>query len=257
MEANSEAIIRLAWARQLSLADDALEDSGHLIMVERDDVLSFIRVCGAEVLAGPAGLLQRIDDDHRPPNAFDQGHEQQGAHQLDRLTDPHLLFGLLSDEQRRTARLLGCAELFYTDQYCDHPRLDGAAINSDPEAAAAVQRCCPPDDVTETELDHPSQRYVLYDDSDEPVALAMAQDWMQVIAPLSVLVGLPFRGRGWGRLVAAAAVNDLLDAGQIPGWRTRSQNRASMAVAHRLGFERKGSQTTVLLNFMNDNSTRQ
>ncbi|HEY9292668.1 MAG TPA: GNAT family N-acetyltransferase [Microlunatus sp.] len=243
MEANTEAIIRLAWARQLSLADDALEDPERLIMVERDDLLSFIRVCGAAVLAGPAELLERVDHDHRAVD--DHG----------RLCDPHLLYGLLSDDQRRTARLLGSAELSYTDQYCDEPGLDGAAINDDPEAAEVVQRCCPPDDVTETRLNDPTQRYVLYDDSDQPVALAMAQDWMQVIAPLSVLVALPFRGRGFGRLVASAAVNDLLDAGQIPGWRTRSENRASMAVARRLGFDPAGSQTTVLLNSAHGNST--
>ena len=48
-------------------------------------------------------------------------------------------------------------------------------------------------------------------------------------------------------MAAAIATNDALDVGLVPQWRARTENRASRAIAARLGYVEVGSQTTVLL----------
>jgi hypothetical protein len=231
MESNTAAIIRLAWSRRLGLADDALEAPEELIKVERDDRLSYLRLFRAAVLTGPANALDAAPDDDR-----------------ERLADGRALLTLLSAEQTRTARLAGAAGLAYTDGYCRDVDTDGAVISDDRAAAAEVERTCPPDDIVEARLHEMPHQYVLYDFRESPVAVAAARDWQQVIARLSVLVGLPYRRQGHGRLVAAAAVNDLLDAGLIPEWRARLDHPASNGLAGQLGFEPVGSQTTVVFD---------
>jgi len=56
-----------------------------------------------------------------------------------------------------------------------------------------------------------------------------------------------FRRRGFGLIAAALAVNEALDHGLVPQWRSRVENSASRSTAARLGFVEVGSQTTVLL----------
>jgi predicted GNAT family acetyltransferase len=55
------------------------------------------------------------------------------------------------------------------------------------------------------------------------------------------------RRAGLGTTAAALALNDALDAGLVPQWRTRVDNVASRRMARRLGFVEVGAQTTVTL----------
>lgn len=237
MEANTAAIIRLAWSRQLGLPDGALEAPEKLIKVVRDDLLMYLRLFDAAVLIGPAYALAA---------APDQDHQ--------RLADGRTLLTLLSGEQARTARLVGSARLAYADDYCDEIDTEDALISDDDSAAAQVERDCPPDDVLEARLDGSGRQYVLHGSGEQPVAVAAVADWQQVIGRMSVLVGRRHRRQGNGRLVAAAAMSDLLDAGLIPEWRARADHRASIGLADQLGFEAVGSQTTVLFDPTADTS---
>jgi hypothetical protein len=232
LEDNTEAIIRLAWARLLSLEDTALEQGGEVIRAELDDVLMYVRLFDAAVLAGPAELTASILDRTDPTD-------------LDRLTNGRELMTRLDADRQRSARLAGSVELAYTDSYADEPDLDDWLITDDRAATVQVERLSPPDDIVETRLDDLPHHYVLCDRSEQPIAVAGAGDWQQVISTLTVLVGLPYRRQGHGRRIAAAAGNDLIDSGLIPEFRTSPDHPAARALARRLGYRPVGSATRV------------
>lgn len=239
MDANTEAIIRLAWARMLDLSDDALLPAGLSSLGEIDrpvariervndrSAISLVRLLGHSVLSGPEWALAAA-------RTFDD----------DALT-PHRLLTLAVDHG---PRLLGEAALAYTDRYVDHPDLEGARVTDDPQAVADLLARCPADDAGEAGVEQLTDRWVLLDSADLPVALAGFQVWGDIIAHLGVITALDDRRRGYGGLAAALATNEALDAGLIPQWRARIDNRSSLALAAVLGFERVGSQTTVLVN---------
>jgi hypothetical protein len=58
VETNTEAIVRLAWARVLGLPDAALSrPAGGLITRPSDEVIMFVRLWEHEVLVGPSWFL--------------------------------------------------------------------------------------------------------------------------------------------------------------------------------------------------------
>jgi hypothetical protein len=144
-------------------------------------------------------------------------------------------------------RLLGQACLAFTDAYVPGDELGVAVVTDDPAAVVDLEKACPPDDVTEVGLAEMGRALVTLDELDRPTAGAGYQEWEQIIAHLGVLTPPPFRRQGFGLLASAIATNDALDAGLIPQWRARVENRASRAIAARLGFVEIGSQTTVVL----------
>ena len=61
MEGNTEAIVRLAWARVLGLPDDDLtEPAVGLITRASDELIMFVRLWQHEVLVGPTGVLGHV-----------------------------------------------------------------------------------------------------------------------------------------------------------------------------------------------------
>ncbi|MGO1973904.1 MAG: GNAT family N-acetyltransferase [Propionibacteriaceae bacterium] len=234
MDENTEAIIRLAWARLLHLEDAALMDRGdavpaRTVRVDPDaETVSFVRVFEHGVLTGPQWAVGRAAD-----------------LSADELASHRSLLQLTADHG---SRLLGEATLAYADAYVQHPDLDAAVVTDDVAAVTDLEAACPPDDVSEVDLAEMAQRWVLLDEADTPLAGAGYAVWTQILAHLGVLTAHPLRRRGNGTLVAALATNEALDSGLIPQWRARFDNDASRRVADRLGYRQVGSQTTVFID---------
>ena len=228
MEANTEAIVRLAWARVLGLPDAALsKPAAGLITRPSDEVIMFLRLWQHEVLVGPSGFL-----DHVSGRASDE------------LVDGSRLLALSG---RWGGRLLGQATLAFRDEYLVLDERVAVSVTDDPAAVLDLEKACPPDDVAEVGLADMSRALVTLDELDQPTAGAGYAEWEQIIAHLGVLTPPAFRRRGFGQVAAALATNDALDLGLVPQWRARIENRASRSTAARLGFVEVGSQTTVVL----------
>lgn len=227
MEANTEAIVRLAWARVLGLPDDALTARVDArITCPSDQLIMFVRLWRHEVLVGPLEFLDRV-----------------GGHGGDELADGSRLLALSS---RWGGRLLGQATLAFRDGYVAHEELETVSVTDDPAAVLDLEKTCPPDDVAEVGLAAMSRALVTLDELDQPTAGAGYAEWEQIIAHLGVLTPPAFRRRGFGLLAAALATNEALDRGLVPQWRTRIENCASRSIAARLGYVEVGSQTTVV-----------
>jgi predicted GNAT family acetyltransferase len=92
-----------------------------------------------------------------------------------------------------------------------------------------------------------SRVLVTLDDRDQPTAGAGYDEWQGILGHLGVLTPPEQRRSGRGTTAAALALNDALDAGLVPQWRTRVENVAARRVARRLGFVEVGAQTSVAL----------
>jgi hypothetical protein len=228
VEGNTEAIVRLAWARVLGLPDDALiEPAGGLITHASDEMIMFVRLWQHEVLVGPTGVLDHV-------------RASGGAELVDESQ-------LLALSRRWGGRLLGRATLAFRDEYVALEELESVSVTDDPVAVVDLEKACPPDDVAEVGLAEMSRALVTLNELDQPTAGAGYAEWEHIIAHLGVLTPPPFRRRGFGVRSAALATNEALDYGLIPQWRSRIENTASRRTAARLGFVEVGSQTTVLL----------
>lgn len=228
LEENSLAIVRLGWSRHLGLDDSTLAEAvdGPALRVERNTVISWIELAGARVLVGPDWFLA-------------------GGH-----PDPVDAAEVLRRAVTRgasAARLLGSAVIACTDRYLDLPGLESVAVSDEPEALAAIQRQCPPDDVAESGLSAMDPVLVVLDDDDTPLAAAGYEPWEGFIAQLGALTPPARRRGGAGRTAAALATHDALDSGLVPQWRSRRDNVASQALGRSLGYQPIGEQTTLLL----------
>jgi hypothetical protein len=229
VETNTESIIRLAWARTLGLADDALMGPADERLVRADDsMIMFVALWDHRVLIAPPWLLDRATD----------------------LTNAELADGstLLALSTERGGRLLGEAVLGFTDTYVSHSRLETVVVTNEDQAVRDVERSSPPDDVTEVGLSLMSEHFVTLDEHDQMTAAAGYGESQGILAPVGVLVPPPLRRAGHATLAAAIATNDALDAGLVPQWRSRRGHRASLALARRLGYREIGAQTTVLFS---------
>ncbi len=228
VDPNTEAIIRLAWSRILGLPDSALQSPSDDVLTRSDDtVLSYVRLWDHRVLTGPdwaRDLVPTLVEDDTDAAAV-----------------------LLAAAAERGGRLLGAATLAFTDDYVPGPHLETAVVTDDPAAVRDLEASCPPDDVTEVGLAGMPRALVTLDELDRPTAGAGYEEWQGIVAHLGVLTPPPFRRQGLGLVAAGIAVNDALDAGLVPQWRARTENRASRRTAARLGFVEIGTQTTVLL----------
>ncbi|MFF0288687.1 GNAT family N-acetyltransferase [Streptomyces sp. NPDC005262] len=144
--------------------------------------------------------------------------------------------------------VLGPVSLFYLDPADFLPAHRGAAVEEvmcgDGELASLLTRAGE-EDADENGLgDITSPAFVLRE-GDDVVAAAGYRAWPRSVAHLSVLVAPDRRGRGLARVVASAAVTQVLDAGLLPQWRARPQ--PSRRVAQALGFQELGSQLSVRL----------
>jgi hypothetical protein len=224
VDANTEAIVRLCFARQLGLADDALTDDGR-VPVLRDDLLMVLRLWRTLVVIAPAGLQRTLAD-------LDEAS----------LADPSALLRLSG-----SGRLVGAAELSVVAELDHHPELERLEVDPDPGAATALERACPPDDVTEVGLAQMAAVFVHHSADGAPAAGSGYALWAGLVANLGVLVAPSCRRRGMARVLAGIAANDALDAGLVPLWRSRVGNVASGRLGAALGAYPVGSQVTVAL----------
>ncbi len=228
MDANTEAIIRLAWSRVLGLPDDALTEPADEVVTRPDEArVSYVRLWDHRVLIGPPWALTLA-----PALAED---------------DSGVVGALLTASAGHGGRLLGQAALSFADTYVPGAHLETVVVTDDPAAVADLEASCPPDDVTEVGLAAMGRALVTLDELDRPTAGAGYQEWQGIVGHLGVLTPPAFRRQGFGQVAAAIATNDALDEGLVPQWRARTENHASRAMAARLGYVEVGSQTTVLL----------
>lgn len=230
VETNTDAIVRLGWARFLGLPDDALEPGDGqepILWVESTDTVMVLRLWQRHVLVGPEWLRQRTF----------------GVHPL-QLEDESVLLRCC---EGHPARLVGQAVLAFTDRYAALEGLEDLPVADEPERVAALERACPPDDVTEVGLAGLGRVFVTLDDRDQPTAGAGYAEWQGILGRLGVLTPPEQRRSGRGTAAAALALNDALDAGLVPQWRTRVDNVAARRMARRLGLVEVGAQTTVVL----------
>ena len=233
MQAGTEQTIRKAWSRLLGVAE--LDGGARVLRVDESaGTLTFVRILGQAVLNGPSWALERAG------NLVDE--------ELARLP---VLMRLATDHG---ARPLGAAELSYTDARVEHADL---VTTRDEAALAALEDACSPEDVDEVGLGGMPHRWVLLDgaggavageDGPAPLAGSGYVVWAEALAHMGVLTSPQARGRGYGVLAAAVGTNAALDAGLVPQWRARWDNEPSKRIAHVLGYELVGSQTTCFID---------
>ncbi|MFF9561790.1 GNAT family N-acetyltransferase [Leifsonia sp. NPDC014704] len=86
-------------------------------------------------------------------------------------------------------------------------------------------------------------------DNGRLVAAAGLSVWMKEPSDIGVLTLSGARGRGYGRRVAAAAVNEAIALAGIARWRSLASNAASRSLARSLGFEDRGENIGIRLSF--------
>ncbi len=228
METNTESIIRLAWARTLGLADDALLQPPEQRVIRVDEsMIMFVALWEHRILIAPAWFLDVASE---LANSV--------------LADASELLALTSG---RGARILGEATLGFTDGYVSHPELERVLVANEAQAVAELEQSRPPDDVAEVGLSLMSAHFVTVDEQDRATAAAGYAESQGILANVGILVPPALRRAGHGTLAAAIATNDALDAGLVPQWRGRRGHRGSLALSRRLGYREIGAQTTVLL----------
>ena len=229
VETNTGAIVRLGWARALGLSDDAL-DAGEgrpVVRVPARDRVMVLRLWDRHVLVGPDWFQQRT----------------QGVHPRQLEDGPVLLRCC----EGHGARLVGQTVLAFTDRYVELDGLEDVPVADEPAAVAALERACPPDDVTEVGLAGLGRVFVTLDDRDQPTAGAGYAERQGILGHLAVLTPPEQRRAGHGTVAAALALNDALDAGLVPQWGARADNVAARRMSRRLGLVEVGVQTTVAL----------
>ncbi|GAB3295764.1 hypothetical protein EK0264_14500 [Epidermidibacterium keratini] len=199
MDPNTEAIIRMAWARTLAVPDDSFSGAAERLDVPSDDATQVLAVLLGDqcVLSAPTWAIDEAASYSDEALVSTQG--------LLRLTRDHA-----------PSRVRSC-RLMYADEYVEDPALESAIVTDDPAALDDLLRRCAPDDVGQTDLRSRSHLFVLLEDeTDRPLAAAAYDDEGGMLADLSVIEAIDARGSGVGALVGAIATNDALDEGLIP-----------------------------------------
>jgi ribosomal protein S18 acetylase RimI-like enzyme len=235
VEANTEAIVRLAWSRLLGLPDDTLDPAANPVRTVRSVASGqavVLRLWTTWAVLGP-----------------DWFHERTAEVDPSDLVDPSTL---LRSCDGHPARLVGHAVLGFTDRYAEPPvpgsvALRDVPVDDAPTAAAALERACPPDDVAEVGLAEMSRSFVTLDDRDQPTSGAGYDEWQGLLGHLGVLTPPELRRIGWGTVAAALALNDALDVGLVAQCRVRTDNTAARRLARTLGFVEVGEQSRVTL----------
>ncbi|GAB3247461.1 GNAT family N-acetyltransferase [Arthrobacter pigmenti] len=233
LEPTTIAIIELAWARLLGLADDAFPNARkdgleRITRVDEDArTVTFVKLFDVGVLVGPQWAIDaaaNIDDESlaRHSTMLDLTHDHDGHG-------------------------LGAAALYYSDVLLEIDPSEVAAVSRNPGHCAEVEGQCPPDDVNEVGLTSFDEQFALVTDSGQAIAGAGYNIWEGILAHLGSLVTPELRRQGLATYVTAVAVEEAMASGLVPQWRARLDNDASRATAAKLGFEQAGTQTTVLL----------
>jgi hypothetical protein len=232
MDRHTKAIVGLAWARELGLADDAFQrDRSQRVTRVDGSMVMYLSLWQYRILIGPAEVLaaaRRLGDDQ--------------------LSSGPALLALSGHSPAGHGRLMGEAVLGFTDSYVQDGQLEQATVTDDPEAVNDLEKSCPPDDVAEVNLSAMAWSCATLDELDQIRSGAGFDEWQGILAQMGVLTPPARRREGHGLMAAGIATNEALDRGLVPQWRARTGNRGSRRIAQRLGYARAGRQVTVLLD---------
>jgi GNAT superfamily N-acetyltransferase len=119
--------------------------------------------------------------------------------------------------------------------------LDVTIVEVARRALATWLDTLPPEDVAESSVNG-MDRVLVADVAGQHVAAAGHRTWPEGVAHVGLLVAPTARGRGLGHLLGAAATERALVHGLVPQWRATTTNRASRAIASRIGYVEFGRQ---------------
>ncbi|WP_422770554.1 GNAT family N-acetyltransferase [Plantactinospora sp. WMMC1484] len=161
---------------------------------------------------------------------------------LTAMTDPAVVDGRLP-----VVEILGPASLAYCDVAGFRPVGFGLVemVPAGPAELGVLLASVPAEDAGESGLAEVTSPMFVVRAGSEVIAAAGYRTWPSSTAHVSVLTLPTERGRGYARMVAAAAVSHALDGGLLPQWRARPE--ASRRVARALGFRELGSQLSIRL----------
>lgn len=248
VEANTESIIRLVWARALGLPDDALATPGSRIVAPAaehgaDAQLRVLTLFDSAAMVGPEWMLERVQAD---PSG-----EVRIAQTL----------SALGPGAREVSREV----LAYRDQHAPADLLDlpgpdgghgadgaesesGPLVSHDPADLAALLASCPADDVLDAELHGLELAFTMLDDDHRPLAAAAYRVEHGLVADVRALTDPTVRGQGHAALLAGLLADDAWDSGLIAQSRHRPSSLAGARLAAALGFTPAGSLTILSSN---------
>lgn len=220
-------IIRLAWARELGLADRAFDDPGvrHIRVDEATGRIRLVTIAGSTALVGPAWAIDRAE------------HHSDGE-----LTRPGGLLALAKDHSGRCS---GPVALAWAADFGKAVAVEEPLVSHELEHVRALESACPPDDVAEAALSDKAHWFTVVDDAHRPLASSAFAEWQGIIADMGALTRPAVRRRGFGATAARLATNDALDAGLIPQWRAHRDNVASRRLAAHLGYDELGTVVSI------------
>ncbi|WP_244373241.1 GNAT family N-acetyltransferase [Rhodococcus sp. ZPP] len=171
-------IVRLAWSRELGLADDALTDRpGRATRADPEaDTLRFLDLRGTSAMVGPDWILRRAE------RLSDRD-----------LTEPATLLALVQD---RSGRCSGPLTLWFTSDYQEPATGRPPVVSDDRGHVRELETACPPDDVTEAHLSTRDRWFTILDDAQQPVSSAGYSEFQGFVADVAVLTAPLFRCRG-------------------------------------------------------------
>ncbi|AWK73619.1 GNAT family N-acetyltransferase [Rhodococcus oxybenzonivorans] len=220
-------IVRLAWSRELGLADDALTDRpGRATRADPEaDTLRFLDLRGTTAMVGPDWILRRAE------RLSDRD-----------LTEPATLLALVQD---RSGRCSGPLTLWFTSDYQEPATGRPPVVSDDRGHVRELETACPPDDVTEAHLSTRDRWFTILDDAQQPVSSAGYSEFQGFVADVAVLTAPLFRCRGLGTQAAGIATDDALDSGLIAQFRAPRDAPASRRLAARSGYRELGTYIEV------------
>ncbi|WP_417217271.1 GNAT family N-acetyltransferase [Arthrobacter sp.] len=236
LETGTRAIIALAWARRLHMADSALatvalgtEDVRINHRDEHATAVTFVRFMGGSVLAGPQWLLRAA----------------AGIHD-EELAAESVLLGLIRSHGDMAARGLGESLLYYSDQPPAVEESTSTLVSQEPGTAVELEALCPRDDLAGVHLSEQAKTFTLVaEDGNAPLSGGGYTVWEGLIADLAVLTAPSLRRHGLGTYIAAIAADDALAEGFVAQFRADINNKAAQLMADALGFALAGSLTRV------------
>lgn len=234
LETGTRAIIALAWARQLGMADSALASVAmgreRTRVNHRDDdadTVTFLRFMGGSVLAGPGWLLDAAADTHDEALAAES-----------------TLVGIIRPHGDVAARGLGESMLYYADQPPSVEPSTTTLVSHDPDTALALEALCPRDDLAGVRLSSREKVLTLVSEADHvPLAGAGYSVWQGLIADLSVITSPALRRHGLATYITAIAAEEALAEGFVAQFAADVSNKAAQLMADALGFALTGSMT--------------
>lgn len=235
MDDNTEAIVRMCWARMLELSDTALTGPGPVRLPEPGaDRLRVLTLFDTTAVIGDPAVLRRLADADAP-----------------RGTALTALLTALGPGVRLRAdvRLHHCvdyppAPVLPAPSSAEEP---AALLDTDPAAGAAVWAGLPPDERVSAAApadagDPPPDTVLTLLDADRrPVATGGYRIQAGLLADLTVVTAPDDRRAGHGLTLTRALTEHALDAGLIPQLRHTSGAAGAAALAARVPMQATGA----------------